>query len=167
MRAIISFFSNLTLGKKLLLLLTPFVSTIVSMKAALLGLFILILVDLLTGIRKNLHTRGIDFNPLNKSFYRSIKSYLLRQTLTKTYEYVFGIIAIVVIEALVFGDFPITFMSKTFRISELAVLVPSTVEVWSIFENLEAVSGNNLLKVIKKLLPAPLASIFNKSNTKE
>lgn len=162
-----TFFSNLTFGKKLLLLLTPIISTLISMKAAILGLWILIIIDLLTGIRKNLYMRGVPFNPLKKAFWKSIKSYLLRQTWKKTYEYAIGIITIVVIESLIFGGVPVTLMGKIFSIAELSILIPATVEVWSIFENLEAVSGKNILKVLKNFLPTPIAALFNSGKTKE
>lgn len=167
MKSVLEFFSNLTLGKKLMLLLAPILSVLVSMKAALLGLWLLVFIDLITGIRKNLHKNGVKFNPFKAVFWKSIKSYLLRQTWKKTYEYGIGIIIIVIFESLIFGVTPIALMGKTFTIAELSVLVPAAVEVWSVFENLEAVSGNNILKKIKLLLPAPLARLFGSSKVKK
>lgn len=167
MKSITAFFNNLTLGKKLLLLITPIISVIISMKAAILGLWLLIFFDLLTGIRKNLYRRGIPFNILKSSFWMAIKSYLLRQTWRKTYEYGLGILIIVIFESLILGATPITLMSKTFTIAELSVLVPAAVEVWSIFENFEAVSGKNILKMIKDLLPPALANLFSSGKPKK
>lgn len=165
MKSITTFFQNITTGKKVLLLLTPIITTVLSMKALLLGLIIFIILDLFTGIRKTLHKKGTPFNPFKLIFYKSIKSYLLRQTWRKAYEYGIGIIVIVVLETLVLGAVPISLIGKTFTISELAVVVACCVEVWSLFENMEAVSGRNLLKKLQGLLPEKLANIFNsKSN---
>lgn len=152
MKSITAFFSQLTLGKKILLVLSPIISILVSMKVLLLGLWLLIFIDLLTGIRKSLHQKKISFNPLKAVFWKSIKSYLLRKTWQKTYEYALGIITIIVLESLILGETHIEVMSKVFTISELSIIVPACVEVWSIFENFEAVSGNNILKKAKKYL---------------
>jgi len=162
MKSIFLFFQNVTIGKKILLLLTPIISIIISMKAAIFGLWLLIFFDLLTGIRKSLHVKKIPFNPLNASFRKAIKSYLLRQTWRKTYEYGLGIIIIIIFESLILGSTPIALIGKSFTIAELSVLIPAAVEVWSIFENFEEVSGRNVFKVIKSLLPAPLSRLFNK-----
>lgn len=163
MNSIIGYFKNLTLIKKILLLITPLISVLISMKMAIFGLWLLVFIDLLTGIRKNLHLKGIKFNPFKRTFWKSIRSYLLRNTWRKTYEYGFGIIVIVIFESLILGTTPITLVDKTFTIAELSVLIPSAVECWSIYENMEAVSGSNILKKIKLLLPSPLSNIFSSS----
>lgn len=163
MKSLIEFFSNLTMGKKLLLLTSPIISVIISMKTAIFGLWLLIFFDLLTGIRKSLHLKGISFNPFKIVFWRAIKSYLLRQTWRKTYEYGLGIIIIIIFESLILGATPIALIGKTFTIAELSVLIPAAVEVWSIFENFEAVSGKNILKRIKEFLPPALAKLFKSS----
>ena len=167
MKSITAFFSKLTIGKKVLLAFTPILTVIISMKAAIIGLALLIFIDLLTGIRKNLHLRNVSFNPFKKIFWKSIKSYLLRQTWQKTYEYAFGIVTIVILETLIFGGLPIDLLGKVFSLSELAILLPSAIEVWSIYENMEAVSGTNLLKVLKKFLPVNIAALFNSAKTEE
>lgn len=163
MNSFISFFSNLSFGKKMLLLATPILSVLISMKAAIFGLWILIFIDLLTGIRKNFHSKGIKFNLFKKVFWRSIKSYLLRQTWKKTYEYGIGILVIVVFETMIFNIPPLAILGGTVMISELSIILPAAVEVWSIYENLEAVSGNNILKMLKKFLPSNIRAIFNSS----
>lgn len=167
MKSLTAFFSNLTMGKKLLLLITPIISVIISMKTAIFGLWLLIFFDLLTGIRKSLHNKGIKFNPFKAVFWKAIKSYLLRQTWRKTYEYGLGIIIIIIFESLVLGSTPIALIGKSFTIAELSVLIPSTVEVWSIFENFEAVSGKNILKKLKELLPPALSKLFTSSKVKD
>jgi len=161
------FIKNLTWGKGITLSFLPLISAIVSMKLAILGLWLLIFIDLLTGIRKSLHLNGVSANPFKKVFWLSIKSYLLRKTWRKTYEYGIGILTIVIFESLIFGATPITLMEKTFTIAELSVLVPAAIEAWSIYENMESVSGGNVLNIIKTLLPAPLRKLFRSSKTKD
>lgn len=156
MKSFTTFFSNMCKGKKLVLLLTPVFTAFLSMKGTLLGLITLILLDLITGIRKSLHKDKLK----DKSFLISIKSYLLRQTWRKAYEYGIGILVIVVFESMVLGTTPLALAGKVFTISELSVLVACTVEVWSVFENMEAVSGENLLKKIKRFLPEKVQKLF-------
>ena len=167
MKSVIAFMENLTLGKKLFLLITPFISILISMKAAIFGLWALILLDLITGIRKNLIERDIPINPFKKRFYRAIRSYLLRQTWKKFYEYSMGILTVVIFEVYVFGITPIDVLSKTFTISELAVIFPAGVEVWSIYENMEGVTGNNILSKLKNILPPQLRIIFSSGKPKD
>jgi hypothetical protein len=167
MNSIATFFKNFSLGKLVTLIVTPVISVIISMKVALLGLWFLIFIDLMTGIRKNLHKNGVGFNPFKKIFWLSIKSYALRQTWRKTYEYGVGIIIIVVFESLIFGVTPIALVGKNFTIAELSVIIPAAVEIWSIYENMEAVSGNNILNKIKLLLPKQLVGLFSSSKKQD
>ena len=161
MKSITTFFKNLTVAKKVTLAITPLLTMLISIKAALFGLFLLITLDLITGIKKNLHQNKVPFNPFKKLFWKSIKSYALRQTWRKTYEYGIGILVILVFEALVLGSTPIALLGKTFSITELSLLLPAAIEVWSIFENMEAISGMNLLKRLKPLLPNTLKAMIN------
>lgn len=165
MKSISTFFSKITMGKGLLLLLSPLLTALISMKAALLGLLILIFIDLLTGIRKSHYEKNINFNPFNGVFWGSIKSYLLRQTWRKFYEYGIGILVVVVFETLVFGTpMNIIFAKKAFTLAEVLTVIPALIEVWSIFENLEAVSGKNVFKRIQYLLPISFRELFKKKS---
>ena len=155
------------MGKKILLLLTPILTVLVSMKAALLGLAILIFIDLLTGIRRTHHEWKVSFQPFKKIYWLSIRSYLLRQTWRKTYEYGIGIIVITIFETLIFGQQQITIMDKGFSISELSVVFPAIVEIWSIYENLEAVSKINLLKRLRNFLPPFIQNLVSKKKQEE
>lgn len=83
MNSTILFFKNMTLGKSLLLSLTPILIMILNMKTVLLALFIIIIIDLLTGIRKAHYTEGVLFRPLKKDFWKVIKSKELRNTWRK------------------------------------------------------------------------------------
>lgn len=169
MRSLITFFQSMTLlSKGVVMSLSTILAALISMKIALLGLCILIFIDLLTGIRKTHHEWEIGFSPHKKLFWKSIKSYLLRQTWKKTYEYGIGIIVISVFEHLIFGTpISIMLMDKSFTLAELSAIIPSIVEIWSIFENFEAVSGNNWLKRLQFLLPARFRSILTGKEVNE
>ena len=166
MKSLALFFSDFTAGKKILILLAPAIATLTSIKALILALWFLIFIDLLTGIRKSLHEKNISFNIFKAIFWKSVKSYLLLKTWVKWYEYSLGIITLIVLESLVLGETYIEIMDKTFTISEVSVVIPACIEVWSIFENFEAVSGNNILKRLKKYLASKIKN-SNDTDTEE
>lgn len=167
MKSILLFFGNLTKWKKFVLLLSPIVTLILSMKTILIGLSFLIILDLITGIVKNLQEKGVSPNITKRNFWRAIKSYLLRKTWRKAYEYGLGIIVIAVFETLIFGTTYISIMEKTFTITELAVIIPAIIETWSIFENIESISKNNILKKIIVFLPTTLRRLFEQGEIKK
>lgn len=163
MKSLVSFFSQLSTGKKVLLLLTPFITLLTNMKLAFIALLVLIFIDLLTGIRKSFFIKNVSLNPLKKIFWLGVKSYLLRRTWRKTYEYLFGIIAIAVFETYMLGITQIELLGKVSSFTEWSVVICGTVEIWSIFENMEAVSGNNILKKLLNFLPENIRRLFIKS----
>lgn len=152
MESLIAFFNKLSEDKIMTLLFTPIISVLLSMNSLLFGLLFLIFIDLLTGIRKTLYKNGIKFNILKSSFWSSIKSYLLRNTWRKSYEYALGIITVIVLESLIIGETHVEILSKTFTISELSVVVPACIEAYSIFENFKAVSGANIIDRLKEFI---------------
>ena len=162
MNSVTTFFTKLTHWKGALLLVSPIISLLISMQAAILGLSILILIDLITGISRTLNEWGVKFNPLKKIFWKSIKSYLLRNTWRKAYEYGFGIVVVAVFETLILGPTPISIMDRNFSMTELAIILPSVIEIWSIFENLENVTKGNILKKLVYLMPKGAQKFFNK-----
>ena len=157
MKSITLFFKSLTVSKTILLILSPAISTLVSMKSSIIGLLILILIDLITGIRKTHHINKVKFS------WKTVKSYLLRQTWKKTYEYGIGIVAITILQTLIFGEINVAIFDKELNLAQLSVIIPSLIELWSVFENLEAVSGNNPLKKLESFLPEFIQKIFNKN----
>lgn len=118
---------------------------------------------MITGIRKSFYINKISANPFNKKFWKSLKSSGLRATWRKTYEYGIGILVFIILDhyVLQIGDFEI--INKKRNIVELAIAVACVIEVHSIFENMEAVSGNNLLKKFIILLPEKLKKLFKAS----
>ena len=166
MKSMLAFFSNLTVKKRLMLTSMPVISVLISMKTAIYGLWILITLDLITGVGRSLRDRGIKIG-FNKTFALTIRSYLLRETWKKFYEYLIGIVAIVVFESIILGEVPIELVGKRFTLSELAVLFPAGIELWSIFENMEDISHTNILKKLKYLLPSGLKKFFEKVDEEE
>lgn len=93
----------------------------------------------------------------------NIQSTQLRKSWRKGYEYGIGILVIATLRALIFGkETLITIFSKEFSLIELSIIIPSIIEVWSIFENIEAVSGSNPLKKLFKLFPNSLQMLLGK-----
>ena len=139
----------MTLEKKTLLLtLTPVITVLLNIQSILIGLAFIIFLDLLTGVRKSLHVQKININPFKITFWAAVKSKGMRSTWRKTYEYGIGIIVFAVFESMIFKMEPMTIMNHKFSVTELAAVTASLVEIYSIFENMEAVSGSNILKTI-------------------
>lgn len=160
MSSVILFFKSMTAGKYMLLLLSPLLIIMLSMQTILIALLGIIFIDLLTGIRRAHYEQSIGFKPWKKKFWKVIRSHALRKTLRKTTEYIFGVIAFVILEGLVFKDLNITAMGSQYSLSELAGTVFCLVEVYSIYENMEAVSGNNPLKRLISILPPKVKKLF-------
>lgn len=89
----------------------------------------------------------------------------MRDTWRKTYEYGVGIIVFSVFESMIFKISPIMLGSSELTITELAIVTATLVEIYSIFENMEAVSGQNILKRLTFLIPEPIRRLLN--NKKE
>ena len=167
MSKLISLAKTTSLSTKVVVLsISTILSVLINMKIALLGLSILIIIDLITGIAKSLYEKNINCNPLKTEFWKSIKSYMLRKTWKKAYEYGIGIIVVVILETLVFGgSTSIMLKSKKFSLSELAVVIPSIVEVWSIFENIEVVTKNNFFKKLYTFLPQKVQKVLKRNDS--
>tara|TARA_R100000544_G_C2204541_1_gene48546 strand:- start:193 stop:591 length:399 start_codon:yes stop_codon:yes gene_type:complete len=132
------------------------------MKTILLALVIIIFIDLLTGIRKAHYKNKIKFRPWKSEFWKIIRSSALRNTWRKTTEYGTGILVFILLDALVFDESPLVKIGYNYSLAELAAIVACLVEVYSIYENMEAVSGNNPLKRILSFLPIKFKTIFSK-----
>jgi phage-related holin len=103
------------------------------MKPLIVGLFIFLLLDLITGIRKA---------TINK---QAITSLGLRKSLSKFLEYSIAILASQVF----------TFIFKLdITLSYYVALFIATIELKSIFENISETTGINLWKFVRKLIPS-------------
>lgn len=168
MKSLYLFFGKLTLEKKAFLLtLTPILTVLLNTKSMLIGLAIIILIDLITGIRKSLYAKNLPFNPFKGYFWTTLHSRGMRETWRKTYEYGVGILVFAVFESMVLKLDPFAIGTAVFTLTELAVVSATLVEVYSVFENMEAVSGNNILKKITFLLPAPIKKILENKLDKQ
>lgn len=173
MNTVTSFFKSLTGGKKVLLLISPILTVLLSLKVALAGLAIVITIDLITGIRKHFHNEGVSTNPCKKVFWTTLKSEGLRRTWRKSTEYGFGIVILAVVEASFIGAPIITLMDNTFTLTELGVLIATLIESHSIYENLYAVNPRSkllrliaqLIPIAKKYLMGKLEGVFKSKNS--
>jgi hypothetical protein len=152
-------FLKLGVVKKTLILLTPLIALLTSMKTALFGLLFLILVDLVTGIIRNLNNRKITRNPFKKKFWAGIRSSKLRETWRKAYQYGIGILVTAALESMILGLINIPFMERKISITEVIVFMASVIEVKSIFENVKL---GFILDIVKSYLPKPLQEILNR-----
>lgn len=137
-------------------------TTLLNMKQILLALSIIIIIDMLTGIRKSLFVKQVKANIFQKEFWHAINSSGLRATWRKTYEYAIGIIVFIVLDSLVLKSSNIELMGAGYTLSEIAIALACMVEIYSVYENMEAVSGNNLFKKVVNFLPAPIKNVFKK-----
>ena len=165
MNSITLFFKSMTISKYLLLLLSPLLLIILSMQTILLALVSIIFIDLLTGIRKSHYLLGVNFCPFKKRFWIVIKSKELRNSWRKATEYAIGIVTFIILEGLVFNGLKIEAMGHNYSIAELAATVACLVEVYSVYENMEAVSGRNPLRRILSILPQEFKNFFKKDES--
>jgi len=163
MKSYISLIQNLT-AKKVVAIssVSLILTTLFNMRQILLALGIIIMIDMLTGIRKSLFIKDVKISLTNEKFWQSIQSAGLRATWRKTYEYCLGIIAFIVIDSLVLKVSNFQLMGGNYTLSEIAVALACMVEIYSIYENMEAVSGNNILKKIIVFLPKTIRDILTK-----
>lgn len=163
MKSAVVFFKELTVVKKVLLGITPILTVMLNAQQAWIGLGLLIFLDLLTGIRKSLYLTDVKERFWQKAFWKQVKSYGVRETWKKTYEYGIGIIVCSIFESMIFKMEPIDLMNSKFSLTELAIMVASIIEVYSNYENMEAVSGRNIFKSMLEFLPEPVQKIISKN----
>jgi hypothetical protein len=128
------------------------VAVIIDVTSMILGLSLLIFFDLIMGIRKSLFKKGIKINLRDPLFWNTITSKQLRNTWRKSYEYGVGIIVCGIFQSLIFDMESIIIMSVPLSITEGAIVVASVVELYSIAENLRAVSGVGWISNVSKVM---------------
>jgi hypothetical protein len=178
MKALANFFGDLTLTKKALLWFSSITTFFIDLDSGIVGLLLIILLDLLTAIRANLHKRNIKFKPFNPEFFLDLKNYKFkifnhgfwkniksngfRQTWKKSYEYLIGIITIHIVQNTVLMIPAISIFDREMTLTDIAINIAILIEVYSIFENMEKVSGRNLLKILIEFLKSSVSSISGK-----
>lgn len=129
----------------------------------IIALGLIIIIDTLTGIRKDLYNKGIKVNPFKMSFWQGVKSSGFRKSWRKATEYGLGIIVVTVLDVMVLGGtLSLTLGSAVFTLSKFAVVVASLIETYSVFENMEAVSGTNIFKKMIMFFPEQYKKLFKK-----
>lgn len=114
-------------------LATELCKEIEAMKMLIIGIFILLLLDLITGIRKARFKK------------ESITSSGLRRTVSKLLEYSIAILASQVF----------TFVFKLdLTLSYYVALFIATIELKSIFENISETTGVDIWKGVRRLIPS-------------
>lgn len=160
---IASYFSSMTVTKWGVLSIAPLLAILLSLKGMLLAYFIFLTIDFATGFNKSLHIAGIKKNPFKKQFWLKLTSKGMRQTWTKNTQYLIGISMFIVLDLLVLNQAIIaTVLKRPCTISELAIGVACGIEIYSSFENMEAVSGENLLKKMMWFFPKKFLSLVKK-----
>lgn len=152
MNSIINFFAQFNLSKSVLMILTPVTAAIMDPHRAIVGLGLLVILDLITAIRANHILRGIKFRPFTVKYWRTVRSNGLRSTWKKSYEYLFGITAFFIVEKTVLVLPDLEILGSSITLTEMAINLAIFIELYSIFENLEKVSGRNLLKYIMEFV---------------
>ena len=162
MNSITIFFKSMTLSKYVLLFCSPLIIIILSMQNIILTLLGIIIIDLITGVRKSHHKVGVGFYPWKKEFWDVIKSSQLRRSWKKTSDYFLLIFISIALQILLFKGFKIEGMGLSFTLSEMIGSMACVIEIYSIYENLEAVSGRNPLKRIVSFLPPKIKEYFKR-----
>lgn len=136
MKSITIFFSSFNSGKLGSLLLA---TTTIMMKSQmqLIFLTLLILIDFITGVRKSLIAKDVPINPLKRAFWETVNSKGMRETWNKAYQYGFGIIILISIQVLFFGQETFTILNNTFSIVKAGIFILCGIEIYSIFENIK------------------------------
>lgn len=157
----------MTVGKKILLVLSPILTMILDIHQLLISLAILVTIDLITGIIKTIKLKKIKINLLNKSFWMAVNSSGFRKTWIKAYQYCIGMIAFIILDSMILNgkDIMIPVIGKH-SLAQIAGIYLCLTEFWSIFENMESISGNNPLKKILGIMPSHVASVFRGNSNK-
>jgi hypothetical protein len=132
------------------------------MQNIILTLIGIIIIDLITGIRKSHYNSGVNFYPWKKEFWNVIKSNQLRRSWKKTSDYFLLIFISIALQILLFKGFKIEGMGLSFTLSEMIGSMACIIEIYSIYENLEAVSGRNPLKRFVSFLPPKIKQYFKR-----
>jgi hypothetical protein len=160
MKKLLLSLKEITAFKALLISLSPVLVILLSMKTMILGLFIVVFIDLLTSIRKSHYVEGVKFRPLTIEFWRVIKSKKIRVTFEKAKEYSIYIIVFSILEGMILGGTEITFIGREYTLPELVIIGLFFIEIYSIGENLDAVSGSGTFSMLSRILPSQIRNIF-------
>lgn len=138
------------------LVFAPILGVLFSVKLALVFLAGLILLDLYWGIKKTFSLKRIKCNPFTIIFWKTVKSSGLRRSWRKATEYGSGILITTFFQAAFFPDLQFKIAELEFDLITTVVMLACIIEVYSIFENINAIREENrwkpLLEKIKFLI---------------
>jgi len=146
MKSIYLFISSYKSGKISAILIASLTLTL-QLQMQLLFLSALLLTDFLTGINKSLKKANASKSPLRYSFWQTITSSRMRDSITKVTQYMLVVITSLLIQVLFFQGGRFEILDAKFSIPKLVVLFLSTIEIYSIFENLTGNKENILQKL--------------------
>lgn len=149
MTSITKFFGSFNFKKALMLLASPFVALYNDYKVMAIGLLILILIDLITGIKVYVKDNNLKLSLFKPSTWGIINSAGLRQTIAKFKDYVVVIVAVFFFDNYILKSPLIAF---GYNLTEILILVLAVVELWSIGENFKSLRGYNIFDYIRKLI---------------
>lgn len=154
---VLKYFCRTSLYKKLFLLSFTLLTFFWDLRILIFTLLFLSLLDYITGVKKNLFYRGVKNRSIfSKQFRVSIQSRLTRQSYYKVKDYFLGVVIFSILESAIGRiEIPIAIGEENFSLTEVSLLIPIGIEVWSIFENREAITGNNILKTGLNIFKKP------------
>jgi hypothetical protein len=148
-----NFFTNFNWKKALIFLPVPLLAHLESVIYPLITLFIVINLDLLTGLVSYFYKLRKEISrPLILNDYRyGVVSGGIRQTIIKSYQYGMAFIVLFIIEMMAFKgsySFEVPLIGIQANLSQFLLWALVMIEVKSIDENLKGVSGKSLFESI-------------------
>lgn len=147
-----------SLSKKLFLFFVAFLGVYWDMKDLFTAFLFFTFLDFITGVQKDMFYQGLTSRSIfSKDFRKTVKSRKIRAGIEKTKNYLLGVLIFAVVELLITGkiSLPIIVIERQYTVTELSLLIPIGNEIWSIFENREAITGKNILKTGLSLIKKP------------
>lgn len=139
-------------AKPFFVLITPIGTALFSIQLALLFLLLLLLIDLYYGIKKTFYLKNILFNPTKRIFWQTIKSSGIRKSWRKASQYGLGIIISVFFQVLFFPGFSFNVFGGVFDIITFITMIACSIEIYSIFENINVINKDNRWKKIWQII---------------
>lgn len=168
-QSVVRFFTNISEHKLYLIFIAPIISLFMTHETAIYTLLMFISIDLVTGIQKDLHIRKIPLSLLDKNTWvnwKAITSQGYRKTWIKIKEYGLGVMVIFFLETNVIGQTMVELNERAVTLTLVFIMLLAATEVWSIFENREAISERNMLKKLLGFLPEKIKLLFSNNDTK-
>lgn len=146
-----NFFHDMTFAKAVSLLFTPILSVLISVHSGLFLLALVMTIDLITGVKKDMIVKNRRFKLFKRSTWLFIESQGLRRTWRKSYEYVLGILIFAGLQSVWFESAIMTLFERPIFLVEIVIMVLFSIEVHSIFENLSVIRPES--KFVKFVKP--------------